>query len=283
MQPAGGGRVVLRKGRDRRLKAGHLWVYAGEIQKTDDGLSPGDAVEVVDHRGRFLARGYYNPASSITVRLLTRSRDEVRFLVLLRAGQKTGLYLDHRFNRRALQPHARGRRVLDVFCNTGSFGLYALKAGAERCTGIEISAECLDLARRNAALNGFEDRCEWIEGNAFDHLRALDHGKERFDLIVLDPPAFTKSARATAAAVRGYKEINLRALRLAAPGAIIATSSCSYHLGPEEFLEVVRDAAADPGRDATLVEMRGQAPDHPIHLSVPETRYLKFALLLVRN
>ena len=397
MQPAGGGRVVLRKGRDRRLKAGHLWVYAGEIQKTDDGLSPGDAVEVVDHRGRFLARGYYNPASSITVRLLTRSRDEapdaallrrriaqavayrrhfydagescrlvfsegdllpgltvdrygpclavqiatlgmdrvrddivsalqdavhprgiyersdlptrlregleartallsgevpeemevildeLRFLVRLRAGQKTGLYLDHRFNRRALQPHARGRRVLDVFCNTGSFGLYALKAGAERCTGIEISAECLDLARRNAALNGFEDRCEWIEGNAFDHLRALDHGKERFDLIVLDPPAFTKSARATAAAVRGYKEVNLRALRLAAPGAIIATSSCSYHLGPEEFLEVLRDAAADAGRDATLVEMRGQAPDHPIHLSVPETRYLKFALLLVRN
>ncbi|PYT34339.1 MAG: rRNA large subunit methyltransferase I [Acidobacteria bacterium] len=397
MQPAGGGRVVLRKGRDRRLKAGHLWVYAGEIQKTDDGLSPGDAVEVVDHRGRFLARGYYNPASSITVRLLTRSRDEapdaallrrriaqavayrrhfydagescrlvfsegdllpgltvdrygpclavqiatlgmdrvrddivsalqdavhprgiyersdlptrlregleartallsgevpeemevildeLRFLVRLRAGQKTGLYLDHRFNRRALHPHARGRRVLDVFCNTGSFGLYALKAGAERCTGIEISAECLDLARRNAALNGFEDRCEWIEGNAFDHLRALDHAKERFDLIVLDPPAFTKSARATEAAVRGYKEINLRALRLAAPGAIIATSSCSYHLGPEEFLEVLRDAAADAGRDATLVEMRGQAPDHPIHLSVPETRYLKFALLLVRN
>src|SRR5256712_3301034 len=397
MQPARGGRIVLRKGRDRRLKAGHLWVYAGEIQKTDDGLSPGDAVEVVDHRGRFLARGYYNPASSITVRLLTRSRDEapdaallrrrsprgsaprrhfydagescrlvfsegdllpgltvdrygpclavqiatlvmdrvrddivsalqdavhprgiyersdlpvraregleartallsgevpdeieialdeLRFLVRLRSGQKTGLYLDHRFNRRALQPHARGRRVLDVFCNTGSFGLYALKAGAERCTGIEVSAECLDLARRNAALNGFEDRCEWIEGNAFDHLRPLDHGQERFDLIVLDPPAFTKSARATAAAVRGYKEINLRALRLAAPGAIIATSSCSYHLGPEEFLEVLRDAAADAGRDATLVEMRGQAPDHPVHLSVPETRYLKFAVLLVRN
>src|SRR5258705_1404997 len=91
--------------------------------------------------------------------------DELRFLVRLRTGQKTGLFLDHRFNRRALQPHARGRRVLDVFCNTGSFGLYALKAEAERCTGIEISAECLDLARRNAALNGLAERCEWIEGN----------------------------------------------------------------------------------------------------------------------
>jgi len=107
--------------------------------------------------------------------------------------------------------------VLDVFCNTGSFGLYALKAGAERCTGIEISAECLDLARRNAALNGFEDRCEWIEGNAFDHLRALDHGKERFDLIVLDPPAFTKSARATESASAATRN-NLARLRLAAPG-----------------------------------------------------------------
>jgi len=397
MQPGGRGRIVLRKGRDRRVKAGHLWVYAGEIERADDGLLPGDTVEVVDHHGRFLARGYYNPASNITVRVLTRRKDEapdgallrrriaqavayrrhfyaagetcrlvfgegdmlpgltvdrygpclavqittlgmdrlrddivaalqdavhprgiyersdlparlregleprtgllsgevpdeieivldeLRFLARLRAGQKTGLYLDHRFNRLALQPHARGRRVLDVFCNTGSFGLYALKAGAERSTGIEISAECLELARRNAALNGLEGRCEWIEGNAFDHLKDLDHRKERFGLIVLDPPAFTKSARATEAAVRGYKEINLRALRLAAPGAFVATSSCSYHLGPEEFLEVLRDAAADAGRDVTLVEMRGQAPDHPVNLLVPETRYLKTALLFVRD
>jgi len=391
------GRVVLRKGRERRVKAGHLWVYAGEIEKADDGLSPGAAVSVVDHRGRFLAGGYYNPASSITVRLLTRRRDEaidgallrrriaeavafrrrfypagescrlvfsegdllpgltvdrygpclavqistlgmdrlrdditaalqdavhprgiyersdlptrareglearlallagevpdeievvldeLRFLARLRSGQKTGLYLDQRLNRRALQPHARGRSVLDVFCNTGSFGLYALHAGAERCTGIEISSECLELARRNADLNGLGARCSWIEGNAFDHLKEMDRRGERFDLIVLDPPAFTKSAGATAAALRGYKEINLRAFRLAAPGAIVATSSCSYHLGPEEFLQVLREAASDAGRDVSLVEMRGQAPDHPVNLTVPETRYLKFALLAIRN
>lgn len=397
MQAASPGRVVLKKGRERRVKAGHLWVYAGEIDRTGDALAPGDAVEVVDHRGRFLAAGYFNPASNIAVRILTRRKDEpfdgallrrriaqavayrrhfyaagescrlvfsegdmlpgltvdrygpclavqistlgmdrlrgdvvdalqdavhprgiyersdlptraregleprtallsgevpeelevvlddIRLLVRVKAAQKTGLYLDHRFNRRVLQPHARGRRVLDVFCNTGSFGLYALKAGAERCTSIEISAECLDLARRNAALNGLGERCEWIEGNAFDHLKELDRRKERYGLIVLDPPAFTKSAGATEAAVRGYKEINLRAFRLASPGAIVATSSCSYHLGPEEFLQVLRDAAADAGRDVTLVEMRGQAPDHPVHLSVPETRYLKFALMLVRN
>jgi len=391
------GRIALAKGRDRRVKAGHLWIYAGEIGAAAEGIAPGDTVEVTDHRGRFLGRGYYNPASSIAVRLLTRSRDEpagaallrrriaeavayrrhfyaagescrmvfgegdmlpglivdrygpclavqistlgmdrrrddivaalqdavhprgiyersdlptrrregleartglllgevpdeieitlddLRFLVRLPAGQKTGMYLDHRLNRRALQAHARGRRVLDVFCNTGSFGLYALQAGAERCEGIEISPECLELARRNAALNGMESRCAWIEGNAFDLLKDLDRKQERYGLIVLDPPAFTKSARALDAAVRGYKEINLRAFRLAAPGALVATSSCSYHLGPEEFLAVLQDAAADAGREVTLVEMRGQAPDHPVHLSVPETRYLKFALLLVRN
>jgi len=390
-------RVTLRKGRDQRVKSGHLWVYAGEIEQTGDGIAPGEPVDVVDHRGRFLARGYYNPSSTIAVRILTRRKDEpvdaallrrriaqaiayrrlaysagescrlvfsegdwlpgltvdrygaylavqiatlgmdrlrdditaglqdalhprgiyersdlptrlreglvartgllagevpeeieivlddLRFVVSLRAGQKTGLYLDHRFNRRAVREHARGRRVLDVFCNSGSFGLYALKAGAEHCTGIEISTDCLRLARRNAALNGLEARCDWIEGNAFDHLKELDHKQERFGLIVLDPPAFTKSAQAVEAAVRGYKEINLRAFRLASPGAIVATSSCSYHLGPEEFLQVVREAAADAGREVSLLEMRGQAPDHPVNLSVPETRYLKCAILLVRH
>ncbi|HEU4402045.1 MAG TPA: class I SAM-dependent rRNA methyltransferase [Candidatus Polarisedimenticolia bacterium] len=391
------GRVVLRKGRERRVLGGHLWIYAGEIVRVDDGVDPGMAVDVVDHRGRFLARGYYNPASSIVVRLMTRRRDQpldtallrrriaeavayrrhfypagdscrlvfsegdwlpgltvdryaswlsvqistlgmdrrrddivaglqdalhprgiyersdlgvrgregleartgllsgevpdtievtlddLRFQVSLKGGQKTGMYLDHRFNRRALQPYAGGRRVLDVFCNTGSFALYALKAGAVGVTGIEISTECLELARRNAALNDLVERCTWVEGNAFDHLKDFDRRHERFDLIVLDPPAFTKSASQVEAARRGYKEINLRALRLAAPGALVATSSCSYHMGAEEFLETVREAAADAGRDVTLIEMRGQAPDHPVNLAVPETRYLKFALLQVRG
>lgn len=208
--------------------------------------------------------------------------DGLRFLVPLKAGQKTGMYLDHRFNRRALQPYARGQRVLDVFCNSGSFGLYALASGAESVTGIEISAECLDLARRNAEINGLADRCRFIEGNAFDLLKELDRSKERFGLIVLDPPAFTKSAHTVEAARRGYKEINLRALRLAAPGGVVLTASCSYHLAPEEFLDVVREAAADAGREVALVEMRGQAPDHPVNLAVPETRYLKAVLLFVR-
>ena len=389
-------RVVLKHGRDRRVRAGHLWVYTGEIARADAGAGPGEAVDVVDHRGRFLARGDYNPASSLAVRVLTRDRGEaldaaflrrriseavawrrtfyaagescrlvfsegdrlpglmvdrygpvlviqistlgmdrrreaivaaledtlhprgiyersdltirvregleprtgvlagevpeaieveldgLRFLVHPREGQKTGLFLDHRFNRRLTGTLARGRRVLDVFCNTGAFALYALAGGATRAVGLEVSPECLATARLNAAANVCADRCEWMEGNAFDTLRALEKQGERYDLIVLDPPAFTKSAAAVAAAVRGYKEINLRAFRLAAPGAILITASCSFHLGPEEFLQVVRDAAADAHRDAVLIGMHGQAPDHPIHLAVPESRYLKCAFLLVR-
>jgi len=209
--------------------------------------------------------------------------DGLRLLAGLKGGQKTGLYLDQRFNRRALQPYAAGRRVLDVFCNSGSFALYALKAGAESAVGLEISPGGLDLARRNAELNDLASRCTWVEANAFDALKEMDRQGDRFGLVILDPPAFTKSAQAVEAARRGYKEINLRAFRLAAPGAVVATSSCSYHLNPEGFLDVVREAAADAGRDVSLIEMRGQAPDHPINLAVPETRYLKCALLAVRG
>ena len=137
------------------------------------------------------------------------------------------------------------------------------------------------LFRRNAELNGFADRCHWLEGNAFDHLKRLDRQGDRYDVIILDPPAFTRSAGALHAARRGYKEINLRALRLASPGGIILTSSCSYHMTTEGFIEVVREAAADARRDVRLLEVRGQAPDHPINLAVPETAYLKCLLLAV--
>jgi 23S rRNA (cytosine1962-C5)-methyltransferase len=397
MPKPGGPRIVLKRGRDERVRAGHLWIYAGEIDRVDEALEPGAVADVVDHRGRFVARGYHNPASTIAVRVLTRRRDEaveasllrrriaqavawrrqfyavgescrlvfsegdglpgltvdrygpclvvqistlgmdrfreaitaalqdavhprgvfersdlgvraregleprtgllagevpdeieipldgLRFLVRPKAGQKTGMYLDHRFNRKLVGSLASGRRVLDVFCNTGSFALYALAGGATAATGVDNSAECLDLARRNAGLNGLAERAAWVEANAFDALKAMEGRGERYDLIVLDPPAFTKSAQAIAAAVRGYKEVNLRALRLAAPGALILTCSCSYHLGPEDFLQVVRDAAADVGREVTLVSMTGQAPDHPVNLAVPETRYLKCALLSVRS
>ena len=397
-RPAGSlPRLLLKRGRDRRARDGHLWIYAGEIDRAEGDPEPGGVVEITDNRGRFIGRGYYNPRSTLAVRVMTRRRDEavdgallrrriaravawrrqhydagdvcrlvysegdwlpgltvdrygpwlsvqvgtlgmermrdevvqalldavhprgiyeksdlpsraheglpprtgplwgevpdeveltidgLRLVVPLKGGQKTGLFLDHRVNRRALQAHAKGRRVLDVFCNTGTFALSALQAGAGEAIGIENSAECLEGARRNAALNGLAERCRWIEGNAFDALRELERNGERFDLIVLDPPAFTKSAQAVEAALRGYKEINLRALRLAAPGAVVMTASCSYHLGPEDFLAVVRDAAADAGRDVTVLASSGQAPDHPINLAVPETRYLKTLLLAVRD
>ena len=391
------GSVFLKAGRDRRVHAGHLWIYRGEIGRTSGDCTPGSVVSVLDARGRFLGRGHFNPASLITVRLLTRRRDEavdaglvrrriaeaiayrrrfydagdacrlvfsegdwlpglvvdryggclvvqlgtlgmdrmretvvaalqdavhprgiyersdqpmraheglppvtgllageipeevtvtidgVRLVVPLREGQKTGLYLDHRDTRRLVQAHAAGRRVLDVFCNAGAFALHALRGGAREALGVESAPEALAAARRNAELNGYADRLRLIDGNAFERLRELEKAGERFDLVVLDPPAFTKSAKSVPGARRGYKEINLRALRLASPGGLVMTASCSYHLGPEEFLEVVREAAADAGRPVTLVATGGQAPDHPANLVVPETRYLKTALLAVRD
>jgi 23S rRNA (cytosine1962-C5)-methyltransferase len=207
----------------------------------------------------------------------------VQLIVPLKEGQKTGLYLDHRDTRRVVQSHAAGRRVLDVFCNAGAFALHALRGGAREAIGIESAPEALAAARRNAGLNGFADRLRLIDGNAFERLRELEKAGERFDLVVLDPPAFTKSVKSVPGARRGYKEINLRALRLASPGGLVMTASCSYHLGPEEFLDVVREAAVDAGRPVTLIAAGGQAPDHPVNLGVPETRYLKTALLAVRD
>ena len=395
--PETSGSVFLKAGRDRRVHAGHPWIYRGEIGRTSGDCTPGSVVSVLDPRGRFLGRGHFNPASLITVRLLTRRRDEavdaglvrrriaeaiayrrrfyetgdacrlvfsegdwlpglvvdryggclvvqlgtlgmdrmretivaalqdavhprgiyersdlptraheglppvtgllagevpeevtvtidgVQLVVPLKEGQKTGLYLDHRDTRRLVQAHAAGRRVLDVFCNAGAFALHALRGGAREAIGIESAPEALAAARRNADLNGCSDRLRLIDGNAFERLRELEKAGERFDLVVLDPPAFTKSAKSVPGARRGYKEINIRALRLASPGGLVMTASCSYHLGPEEFLDVVREAAADAGRPVTLVATGGQAPDHPVNLGVPETRYLKTVLLAVRD
>jgi 23S rRNA (cytosine1962-C5)-methyltransferase len=209
--------------------------------------------------------------------------DGLRQEASIRSGQKTGLFLDHRPNRLAVRPLASGRRVLDVFCNTGGFALSALLGGAREAVGIDSSAEALAAAARNAARNGFEKRVRFVEGNAFDLLKEMDRSGERYDLIVLDPPAFTKSRDSVEAARRGYKEINLRALRLASPGGIVVSASCSYHIDPSGFLDILVDAAADARREVTLLSYGGQGPDHPVNLAMPETRYLKCAFLVVRD
>jgi 23S rRNA (cytosine1962-C5)-methyltransferase len=169
--------------------------------------------------------------------------------------------------------------MLDVFAYTGGFACHALSAGAHRAICVESSPEAVAGARRNLELNGLAVRAELRAVNAFDELRRLDRGRERFDLIVLDPPPFARARTVLAAALRGYKEINLRALRLLAPGGRLATFSCSHHVDETTFEATVREAAADAGVRLRVVERLPQAPDHPVLLTVPETRYLKGMLL----
>lgn len=384
-----------RRGSSRLANHDHPWIYQSEVEDITGDYRPGDIVEVMDAKNKFLGRGYINPASQILVRILTRDRSEeidreffvrrisaaleyrrrvvrdtnacrlifaeadflpalivdkfgdylavqtlalgidihketiieildelinpsgiyerndvaVReleglplksgflkgpfdpvveinenglvFLVDLEGGQKTGYFLDQRENRMALGGLARGARVLDCFCHTGTFSVYAAYYGAEEVHGIDIAAPALAVAEKNAHRNGFGEVCRFREGNAFDELRALEKAGEKFDLIILDPPAFTKSKRALEGAVRGYKEINLRAMKLLPPGGFLVTCSCSFHMAEDLFLEVILDAARDAGRQLRLVELRRQAKDHPMLLASAETHYLKCAILQV--
>ncbi|MGH7411473.1 MAG: class I SAM-dependent rRNA methyltransferase [Candidatus Methylomirabilis sp.] len=385
-------RVTLHKGRERRPLSGHPWIYRGEIRRVEGDPAPGDLVEVRDARDRFVGRGYVNPRSQISVRLLTwedEAIDEaflrrrvqsaidlrkrcvadaqayrvifgeadllpglivdrygdvlvvqfltagiealsgllvsvlldllrpsgiyarndppareleglqrtsgflhgqfdtlfqiseggVRFWVDVAAGQKSGLFLDQRENRLRLRAFAEGREALDVFCYTGGFGLHAAVAGARSVLGIELSKDAAALAVKNAESNGLGEIMQVVEGNAFDELRSMDREGRHFDLIVLDPPAFTKGKEALDSALRGYKEINLRAMKLLREGGVLVTCSCSYHLSAELFREMLVEAASDAHRRFRLIEFRGQAQDHPVLINVRETSYLKVAIL----
>jgi 23S rRNA (cytosine1962-C5)-methyltransferase len=194
-----------------------------------------------------------------------------------RQGQKTGAFLDQRLNHRRLAVHARGD-ALDVFSYHGGFGLHLARAGAERVTLVDASAAALEGALAAAARNGLPAPAT-VRADAFDHLRRLDREGARFDVIALDPPALAKRARDLPRAVAGYKELNLRALRLLRPGGVLGSASCSAHLQEAEFLNVLADAAADAGRTAHVLGRFGAAPDHPERLGFPESAYLKFVLL----
>jgi 23S rRNA (cytosine1962-C5)-methyltransferase len=202
-----------------------------------------------------------------------------RFLVRLGTGHKTGLYLDQRDNRLRVAELAAGRTVLDAFAYTAGFACQALVAGATRALCIESSKEALAGALDNLALNGVADRAELRDANAFDALRALDRAGARFDLIVLDPPPFARTRTALAGALRGYKEINLRAARLLSANGVLATFSCSHHVTETAFEATVREAATDAGVRLRLLAPLAQSADHPGLLTVPETRYLKGLLL----
>jgi 23S rRNA (cytosine1962-C5)-methyltransferase len=205
----------------------------------------------------------------------------LRYRVDVARGQKTGHYLDQAQNRLAAARWAGDREVLDVFAHTGGFALTALAQGARRALAVDQDGEALAVAEENAAANGLADRFEGVEANAFDWLRQAAQSGTRYDMVILDPPAFTKSREAVAGALRGYKEINLRAAKLLRPGGILVTCSCSYHVDLDTFIEVVGAALFDAHRESRILEVRGQAPDHPSHPLLPETRYLKCLIVAV--
>ncbi|MDU4960953.1 MAG: class I SAM-dependent rRNA methyltransferase [Sporomusaceae bacterium] len=387
-------RIIIRKGAQHRVENGHPWVYQTEIGAIEGEFSPGDIVDVYNHRQRFIGRGYINPRSQIIVRLLTREQEPINrdffrsrikqawdfrrrflaepeycrlifgeadflpglivdkfgdYLVMqslalgidrysadivsildelfapagiyerndvpvrrlegleqrkgfikgnfdtliqvrenglpfyadIENGQKTGFFYDQRENRAAIRGLVDGAEVLDCFCHTGSFSVHAAVYGAKQVTAIDISEEAIALARKNAALNSVADRCEFVTANAFDALRAMSDEAKRYDVVILDPPAFAKSRSALEGAVRGYKEINLRGLKLVKPGGFLITCSCSYHMDRELFSAVIVDAARDARRAIRQLDYRYQAKDHPILPAAPETNYLKFMVLQV--
>ena len=204
----------------------------------------------------------------------------IKYHVDFENGQKTGFFLDQKYNRLAVSRIAKGRRVLDCFTHTGSFAMNAVMGGADHVCAVDISQDAIAMAKRNAGLNGIENKMSFECANVFDLLSSMN-GKEGYDFIILDPPAFTKSRSTVESAVRGYKEINLRAMKLLPHGGYLATCSCSHFMTEQLFEEMLRSAALDAHVSLRRIEYRQQSPDHPVLYNVPETEYLKFYLFQV--
>jgi len=377
-----------------RIRNGHPWVYDNQVLRAEGDPQPGGIVQVLDVKKGPLGQGYYNPASKIRVRMLTKDLDEpidggfflrkvreawayreqlvdttscrvvfgeadglpalvvdkfgdvialqtlslgmdrwkhsivdalrevtgvtkfyerndvpirekegldqrkgflggpfdTRFTIVenglrlevdVAEGQKTGHFLDQRLNHAAIAPIVRDRRVLDCFTHTGGFALHAAMYGAEQVEGLDISAEAVRLATANAERNKLNDACTFRTANVFDFLTEASKAGRQWDVVVLDPPAFVKSRSALESATRGYKEINLRAMKCLPRGGFLVTCSCSQHMGPDLFRKMVADAARDAHRELREVYYGTQPPDHPIHWSIPETHYLKCLIVQV--
>lgn len=386
-------KITLKKNEDRRIKAGHPWVFSNEIATCVGEAEPGSSAELFDAAGGFIGCGYYSPHSLIAFRLLSRKREDLesveffeqrisaalehrrstypllrtfravygesdflpglvvdvyedylslqilstgmerrreillealirvfnpigiiarndvsvrslegldgtvqvlygeipelveigenglRFLVDLRRGQKTGGFLDQKENHLLLKNICSGRDVLDCFCYAGSWAIHAGSFGAASCLGIDISSRAVDLAARNAALNGMSERVKFEECDAFERLRSLKHEGRRFGVVVMDPPAFVKSRKHLAEATKGYLTVNRRALDLLEPGGYLITCSCSFHMGRESFRDILTQAARLAKREVRLIATCSQAADHPVLLSFPESEYLTCVVL----
>jgi 23S rRNA (cytosine1962-C5)-methyltransferase len=266
-------------------------IRSAVVKTLAEELTPAGIVERVDGRIRELEQLpprksglLWGEKSSTVVTMNTAQMtsgpaDGVRFQYDGLEGQKTGAFLDQRENYAAAAQYAHGD-ALDVFCYQGGFALH-LAVKCSSVTGVDSSRPALEMAEKNAALNGRE--LDWIEGNAFDLLKDYAAAKRRYDTIILDPPAFAKTKRDLEKALRGYKELNLRALKMLRPGGLLVTCSCSFHVGAQDFLQTVSAAAADGHRSARVLESRGQAKDHPILVNVPETSYLKCFIMTVSD
>lgn len=386
-------KAFLVKGKEKRVEYGHPWIYRSDIASVDAGASPGDIVDIYSNRNKFLGRGFYNPKSQISLRILTYEHEQIdygffynrikdaweyrkkvadtnscrvvfsesdflpalvvdkfsdilvlqtsalgieryktefvdilsdlikpqgiyerndipvreleglqqekgflqgsfdtnvqmiengiRFVVDVAEGQKTGYFLDQKENRAALKPFVKEANVLDCFSHTGSFALHAGSYGASSVLGLDISGHAVETATANAELNGLGSICRFESANVFDRLREYHDSGEHFDTIILDPPAFAKSRSSVEGAIRGYKEINLRAMKILNSGGFLVTCSCSHHIDPEMFMDIVYNAGIDSCRKVRLVEYRSQAKDHPVLLAAPETEYLKCAILQI--
>ena len=248
----------------------------GIYERNDVAIRALEGME--QNKGWFPLAGETPPDSTIT----EICENGIVYSVDVENGQKTGFFLDQKYNRLAVARLAKGRRVLDCFTHTGSFALNAAKGGAEHVTAVDVSASAIEMARANARRNGLEEKMDFITADVFDLLPELSaKGKAPYDFIILDPPAFTKSRKTVANAMTGYKEINYRAMKLLPRGGYLATCSCSHFATEELFIKMLRSAARDAGVQLRQIECRQQCADHPILWGVEETNYLKFFIFQV--
>ena len=246
----------------------------GVFERNDVTLR--DKEGLPQYKGWFPLPGEETPESPV----VEITENGIKYLVDVENGQKTGFFLDQKYNRRAVARLAAGHTVLDCFTHTGSFALNAAAGGAARVTAADISAEAIAMAKRNAERNGL-DNMDFLCEDTFALLPRLEKEGSPYDFIILDPPAFTKARRTVENAMRGYKEINYRAMKLLPRGGYLATASCSHFATEELFIKMLRAAAKDAHRQLRQIEVKQQAPDHPILWGVPETNYLKFFLFQV--
>lgn len=234
--------------------------------------------KVRQNEGMERVKGFIGKEFDINVQI---EENGVKYLVDVKDGQKTGFFLDQKYNRLAIQKLCKGARVLDCFTHTGSFALNAAVAGAREVTGVDASELAVEQASKNAILNGVQDRAKFLCRDVFELLPELEKKGEKYDVVILDPPAFTKSRSSIKNAVKGYREINLRAMKLVKDGGFLATCSCSHFMSYELFTETIGQAARNVHKRLRQVEFRTQAPDHPILWAADESYYLKFYIFQV--